>query len=70
MTIKAKFALEHATRHGEGLDVQLYSFLKLHARRGWAVNTTLGLFTPGKDPEPIVREAAWAQGRFGRVRKD
>jgi len=27
------------------------------------------LFTPGKDPVPIVQEAGWAQGRSGQVRK-
>jgi len=26
-------------------------------------------FTPGKGPVPVVLEAGWAQGRFGRVRK-
>jgi hypothetical protein len=28
-----------------------------------------GRFTPGKDPEPIVQEAGWPQGRYGRERK-
>ena len=31
--------------------------------RGWGVSVTHGpLFTPGKDPVPIVREAGWAPG--------
>ena len=30
-------------------------------RRGWGVSVTpRPLFTPGKDPEPIVQEAGWA----------
>ena len=28
------------------------------------------LFTPGKEPVPIVQEAGWAQGRSGQVRKN
>jgi len=32
-------------------------------RRGWGVNVTpRPLFTPGKDPVPIVQEAGWAPG--------
>ena len=32
-------------------------------RRGWGVSVTpLPLFTPGKDPVPIVQEAGWAPG--------
>ena len=32
-------------------------------RRGWGVSVTLWpLFTPGKDPVPIVQEAGWAPG--------
>ena len=32
-------------------------------RRGWGVSVTLRpLFTPGKDPVPIVQEAGWAPG--------
>ena len=32
-------------------------------RRGWGVSVTpWPLFTPGKDPVPIVREAGWAPG--------
>ena len=32
-------------------------------RRGWRVSVTLRpLFTPGKDPVPIIQEAGWAPG--------
>jgi len=32
-------------------------------KRGWGVSVTpQPLFTPGKDPVPIVQEAGWAQG--------
>jgi hypothetical protein len=32
-------------------------------RKGWGVSVTpRPLFTPGKDPVPIVQEAGWAQG--------
>ena len=38
-------------------------FLDLDTRRGWGVNVTpRPLFTPGKDPVPIVQEAGWAPG--------
>jgi hypothetical protein len=34
-------------------------------RRGWVVSVTpLPLFTPWKDPVPIVQEAGWAPGPF------
>ena len=40
--------------------------LPLHdhdTRRGWGVSVTpRPLFTPGKDPVPIVQEAGWAPG--------
>ena len=39
-------------------------------RRGWVVRvTSQSLFTPGKDPVPIVQEAGWAPGSSGQVRK-
>jgi hypothetical protein len=39
-------------------------------RRGWGVNVTpRPLFTPGKDPVPIVQEDGLAQGRSGQVWK-
>ena len=45
-------------------------FLDHGTRRGWGVSITpWPLFTPGKDPVPIVQEAGWAQGRSGQVRK-
>ena len=38
-------------------------FLDHGTRRGWEVSFTLRpLFTPGKDPVPIVQEAKWAPG--------
>ena len=38
-------------------------FLDYGARREWGVSVTpRQLFTPGKDPVPIVREAGWAPG--------
>ena len=39
-------------------------------RRRWGVSVTpRPLFTPGKDPVPIVQEAGWVPGRSGQVRK-
>jgi hypothetical protein len=38
-------------------------FLDHGTRRGWGVSVTLRpLFTPGKDPVPIVQEVEWAPG--------
>jgi hypothetical protein len=38
-------------------------FLEHGTRRGWGVSVMLWpLFTPGKDPVPIVQEAVWAPG--------
>jgi len=38
-------------------------FLEHGTRRGWGVSVTpRPLFTPGKDPVPIVQEAGWAPG--------
>ena len=38
-------------------------FLDHGTRRGWGVSVTpWPLFTPGKDPVPIVQEAGWAPG--------
>jgi len=38
-------------------------FLDHGTRKGWGVSPTpRPLFTPGKDPVPIVREARWAPG--------
>jgi hypothetical protein len=45
-------------------------FLDHGTRREWGVSVTpRPLFTPGKDPVPIVQEAGCAQGRSGQVRK-
>jgi hypothetical protein len=39
------------------------SFVDHGTRRGWGVSVTpWSLFTPGKDPVPIVQEAGWAPG--------
>ena len=38
-------------------------FLDHGTRRGWGVSVTpRPLFTPGKDPVPVVQEAGWAPG--------
>jgi len=37
-------------------------------RRGWVVSSTSrSLFTPGKDPVPILQEAGWALGPMWRA---
>jgi len=55
---------------GGGVEVQLYSFMTNGTRREWGVRVTpLPLFTPGKDPVPIVQEVGWTQVRSGQVRK-
>jgi hypothetical protein len=49
-----------ASRVGRGIALP---FLDRGNRRGWVVNSTpQPLFTPGKDPVPIVQEAGWASG--------
>ena len=46
-----------------GLEVQFYSFMTTALEGGERVSVTpLSLFTPGKDPVPIVQEAGWAPG--------
>jgi hypothetical protein len=45
-----------------GVDVQLYSFLTSALKGGGWSAPRPGRFTPGKDPVPIVHEAAWASG--------
>ena len=48
----------HVGRRGIALP-----FLDRSTRRRWGVNVVLQpLFTPGKDPVPIVQEAGWAPG--------
>ena len=50
------------TAHRESRSIALL-FLDHGTRRGWGVSvTTRPLFTPGKDPVPIVQEAGWAPG--------
>jgi len=45
------------------VEVYLYSFMTNGTRRGWEVSVTpRPLFTPGKNPVPIVQEAEWAPG--------
>ena len=45
-------------------------FLVHGTRRGWGVSVTpRPLFTPGKDPVPIVQEAVWAPGPVWTGRK-
>ena len=54
-----------AQRVGRGIALLLHD---LGTRRGWVVSSTpRPLFTPGKDPVPIVREAGGPQGRSGRA---
>jgi len=41
-------------------------FLDYGTRRGWGVSVTIQpIFTPGKNPVPIVQEAGWAPGPVG-----
>jgi len=48
--------------HGGSTGIAL-PFLDHGTRRGWGVSVTpWPLFTPGKDPVPIVQEAGWAPG--------
>ena len=50
------------TAHRESRGIAL-PFLDHGTRRGWGVSVTpWPLFTPGKDPVPIVQEAGWAPG--------
>jgi hypothetical protein len=51
----------HAVRPIEEVEVQFYSFMTKGTTRRWGVSVTpRPLFTPGKDPVPIVQEAGWA----------
>ena len=57
------------TAHRGSRGIPLH-FLYHGTRRGWGVSVTpRPLFTPGKDPVPIVQEAGWAHDRSGQVRK-
>jgi len=52
-----------AVRPIGGVEVQLYSSLTSALEGGEGVSVTpRPLFTPGKDPVPIVQEAGWAPG--------
>ena len=47
----------------EGVEVQLYSFFDLGARRGWVINATpRPLYFRQRHQEPNVQEARWAPG--------
>jgi len=66
---KVKCALVQALRLCTGRSTHRGSrgiallFLDHGTRRKWGVSVTpRQLFTPGKDPEPIVQEAGWAPG--------
>ena len=69
LNIYSKVKDHPAIDHEGGVDVYLYTFFNLDARWDGLSTPRLCRFSPGKDPEPIVQEAGWAQGRFGRVRK-
>jgi len=62
--VKVKCTLLQAVRPigGGGRGIALL-FLDHGTRRGWGISVTLRpLFTPGKDPVPIVQEAEWIPG--------
>ena len=51
-----------AHRGSRGIDLPSHDH---RTRRGWGVSVTpRPLFTPGKDPVPIVQEAGWTPGPF------
>jgi len=67
--VKVKVTRVHALRLCTGRTVHRGSrgiallFHDHSTERGWGVSVTpWPLFTPGKDPVPIVREAGWAPG--------
>ena len=67
--VKVKFTLVQAPRLCTGRTAHRWSrgiallFLDHGTRRGWGVSVTpLPHFNSGKDPVPIVQEAAWAPG--------
>ena len=68
-TLQCKGTLVQALRLSTGRTAHRGSrgiallFLDHGTRRGWVVSSTpRPLFTPGKDPEPIVHEDRWAPG--------
>jgi hypothetical protein len=68
--VKVKVTLAQALRHCTGRTAHRGSrgiialpFYDYGTTRGWGVSVTpRPLFTPGKDPVPIVHEAVWAPG--------
>jgi len=67
--VKVKCTLVHALRLCTGRTAHRGSrgivihFLNHDIRRGWGVSVTPRLlFTPGKDPLPIVQKAGWVPG--------
>ena len=55
---KVKFTLEQATKFRGGVEVLLYSFFNLGARRGCVVNATpLPLYVLEAEPVPVVQVA-------------
>jgi hypothetical protein len=74
--VKVKCTILQAMRLCTGRTAHLGSrgitllFQDLGTRRRWVASvTSRPLFTPGKDPVPIVQETGWTQGRFRHVRK-
>ena len=68
VNIRVKFTLVQALRlctgrttHWESRSIALL-FLDHGTRRGWDSATLRPLFTPRKDPVPIVHKAGWAPG--------
>jgi hypothetical protein len=52
----------HIAMH-DSMNIKLYSFFNIGSSCRWVVIATLRpLFTPGKDPVPIVQEVGWATG--------
>ena len=67
--VKVKCTLLQALRFGTGRTTHRGSrgidllFFDYGTRKGWGVSVTpRPLFTPGKEPVPIVQEAGWAPG--------
>jgi hypothetical protein len=54
-------AMKYLCRHREEAEVYPEPIHNLGARRGWSA-PSLGRFTSGKDPVPIVQKAGWASG--------
>ena len=76
ITVKVKCTLVQALRLCTGRTAHRGSrgmalpFHDYGTRRGWGVSVTPPLlFTPGKEPVPIVQEAGGRQGRSGQMQK-